>query len=297
MTSRHLLMMLATAAALAAQDCSPARAADLDSYFGGNEDIPEQKVLFGSGWYIRGDLGATSVPQVSTSSQAVPTVNTNSLFVDNAPGIDLTSSHRVGYTASLGAGYAFTHWFRTDAIFDFHQPQQSTLQGSPFHCQSGYGLIPSSTDASGATVAARSYPTYGTCTGNYRASLTSFDALVNGYVDLGTWHSITPYIGAGIGLSFGHYQTSSTYQQADTSSYNIHVTEPVSNTTYHLFFDRSSSGEYYNFAFAAMAGVSIDVFDHTKLDLGYRYLNLGNILGSNLSTQEVRAGLRYMVDN
>ena len=46
-----------------------------------------------------------------------------------------------------------------------------------------------------------------------------------------------------------------------------------------------------------MGGIAIDVYDHTKLDIGYRYLHLGDVLGANLSTQEVRAGLRYMIDN
>jgi opacity protein-like surface antigen len=48
-----------------------------------------------------------------------------------------------------------------------------------------------------------------------------------------------------------------------------------------------------------MAGFSVDVFDHTKLDIGYRYLNQGSVPGGTgvLSSQEVRAGLRYMVDN
>lgn len=297
MACRRMSILLAAIACIAAFDCPHVFAADLDGYTDGYDDTPEQKVAFGTGWYIRGDLGATAVPQVNTSSQSPPTLGVNDTFVDNPPSLDFSTGHKAGYDASLGAGYAFTHWFRADAVFDFHQPVQSALQGSPFRCQNGYGLTPASTNASGTTVAAASYATYGTCTGTYKASLNSFDALVNGYIDLGTWHSITPYIGAGVGLSFGHYQTSSAYTQADLTSYNLTITDPVSSASYHIFYDRSASGEYYNFAFAAMAGVSIDVFDHTKLDIGYRYLNLGNILGSNLSTQEVRAGLRYMVDN
>ena len=295
MAYRTKLVFLATIAWVATVQSPTASAADLDGY-ASQEDLAEQKVEFGSGWYIRGDIGGTNVPQVNASSLASPSLGANNVFIDNAPGVDFSTSHHLGYDASLGAGYSFNHWFRADAVFDFHQPVQSALSGAPFACQNGYGLIPAVTVA-GITTPASSYPTYGSCTGTYKATLSSYDALVNGYIDLGTWHNVTPYIGAGLGLSFGHYQASSAYTQADASSYNISVTDPVSSSTYHLFFDRSSSGQYYNLAFAAMAGIAIDVFDHTKLDIGYRYINLGNILGSNVSAQEVRAGLRYMVDN
>ncbi len=46
-----------------------------------------------------------------------------------------------------------------------------------------------------------------------------------------------------------------------------------------------------------MAGLSFDVFPHTKLDIGYRYLNLGTVQNVRLDAHEARAGLRYMIDN
>jgi opacity protein-like surface antigen len=61
----------------------------------------------------------------------------------------------------------------------------------------------------------------------------------------------------------------------------------------------------YRFAWAAMAGVSYAVAPHTLLDIGYRYLDLGHTTVSlfpsaavtrNLSTQQVRFGVRYMID-
>ena len=36
---------------------------------------------------------------------------------------------------------------------------------------------------------------------------------------------------------------------------------------------------------------------HGKVDIGYRYLNDGKVEGLNVNYQEVRAGLRYMIDN
>jgi opacity protein-like surface antigen len=46
-----------------------------------------------------------------------------------------------------------------------------------------------------------------------------------------------------------------------------------------------------------MAGVGIDVYAHTKLDIGYRYIDNGTVIGSHVRYNEIRAGLRYMIDN
>ena len=35
----------------------------------------------------------------------------------------------------------------------------------------------------------------------YRGNVSSFIGLVNGYVDIGTWYGITPFVGAGVGFS------------------------------------------------------------------------------------------------
>jgi opacity protein-like surface antigen len=56
-----------------------------------------------------------------------------------------------------------------------------------------------------------------------------------------------------------------------------------------------------------MAGFAYDISDHAKLDVGYRYLNAGKYTSApspitgqtstrTLSSQEVRVGLRYMID-
>lgn len=300
MLHRSLSLHVPFAAALVGSllTLASAQAADLDfpaGYGYGDAPPPQTKIEFGTGWYIRGDIGATAIPQATSSQPSI--YSAGGVFYDNAPNLILSRPDHLGYDASIGGGYAFLKWFRADAIFDFHQPLSSSYQGAPFQCQNGFGENPGYTLASGQTVPATAYVTNGTCTGSFKASLKSYDVLANGYFDIGTWYGITPYVGAGIGLSFGHYQTAATYTQADGSSYNISVTNPVTTATYNLYYDRFSSGNYYNFAFALMAGIAYDIFPHTKLDIGYRYLNEGKVFGQTLDYQEVRAGLRYMVDN
>ena len=296
------LLAAATLAAMMLGAAPAGYAADLDYGFGSAPPpITESKVEFGSGWYVRGDIGATAIPAVSAVAPTIPSVSSD-IFIDNSPSIVLRDSHQLGYTASIGAGYSFNRWLRADGVFDFHQPISSNFNGSPFNCPNGYGEIPATTSTNAAGVVtviapATAYLTEGTCTGTYRASLSNYDVLVNGYVDLGHWYGFTPYVGAGLGLSFGHYSTFSTYKQADNSSYSIIITNPITSVANHIDFDRSSGGNYANFAFALMAGVAYDIYPHTKIDIGYRYLHLGSVLGQELVTQEARVGLRYMVDN
>jgi opacity protein-like surface antigen len=54
-----------------------------------------------------------------------------------------------------------------------------------------------------------------------------------------------------------------------------------------------------------MGGVAIDLTPHLKLDVGYRYLGLGNYtavdssgntITKRLSAQEIRTGFRYVID-
>ena len=262
-----------------------AAAADLDPAYGIIPPLQQERVEFGTGWYVRGDIGVNRTQKVTPSGIDFDT--TNPAVIPVPPNLSFDSGSKIGYTASLGGGYQFNRWFRSDVVFDFHQPLKTTYQGGSLTC-------PGSFNAAGVLQQEG-------CSPHYTGALNSYDVLINGYVDLGTWYSVTPYLGAGVGLSFGHYSSSVKFTQSDGTSYNISPTDPTTGTIYHEDFDAASSGTYYNVAFALMAGVSVDVFDHTKLDVGYRYLNLGHLpgssSGSSMYQHEVRAGLRYMIDN
>ena len=204
----------------------------------------------------------------------------------------------------MGAGYAFNNFFRADVTADFHQPV-GVKQYNNFYtatstngyinnngkCQLGYAAY-TSVDIPNFTE-----PYYENCSSSNQASVTSFDVLVNGYIDIAHWSIFTPYVGAGVGLSFGHFSTAVSYYNPDGSPYNTYFSVPGNSITLHGYHDARYSGNYYNPAFAAMAGLAIDIFPHTKLDLGYRFVYLGKVLGATLTTNEARAGLRYMIDN
>lgn len=238
---------LLTAALLA--PLATARAADLDENYGYAEApqdvpaavIPQTKVEFGTGWYVRGDIAATETYAAETARASLDTEE-----------FGIRKNHSAAYDLSLGGGYSFTNGFRSDLNVDFHQPTSSDQLD--ILCSSSAVL---------------------TCSQHNK--FTGYDALANLFYDFGTWYRLTPYIGAGAGVAFGDANT-----RIDG--------DPSGNT----YFGKYA---YHNFAFALMAGVAIDILPHTKLDFGYRYLNNGNLVGTSIYYHEVRAGLRYMIDN
>ena len=119
------------------------------------------------------------------------------------------------------------------------------------------------------------------------AKIKSINFLFNGYFDLGTWYRLTPYIGAGAGTAL-----------VGVTDYHSTGAPPFAGNTDH---------SQWNFAWAAMAGVAWAVAPNLMIDVGYRYLNVGNAqtnsdaLGAmkfnNVAGQEIRVGLRWSFDD
>jgi opacity protein-like surface antigen len=117
------------------------------------------------------------------------------------------------------------------------------------------------------------------------ARVEATSALFNGYIDLGTWYGATPYIGAGAGAAF-----------ARVSDYQRPLV-PFSGASTHM---------QTNFAYALMGGVAWTVAPNLQLDIGYRYLNMGDVktasdaLGyltiRNVAAHQVRLGVRWGFD-
>ena len=164
---------LPTLAALAALTASPVA-------YAADLSLPAPVIHEVGGWYLRGDIGFTN--------QSV-----GSLF--NANYANFTSVNNIdkGFDASplfgLGVGYVVNNWLRLDVTGEYR----------------------SSANFKGLDVGA--IPGGGFADDRYTASKSEWLFLFNGYVDLGTWYSITPFIGAGVGMSrntisnFGDFST------------------------------------------------------------------------------------------
>ena len=121
----------------------------------------------------------------------------------------------------------------------------------------------------------------------YNGGVSTALFMANGYFDLGTWHCITPFIGGGVGIAAHNF--------AGLTDSGGGVATDATPT---------------NFAWAVMAGLALDVTPNLKIELGYRYLDMGNINSNpiqclqpqgcwqerhsfGLASQDVRLGLRY----
>lgn len=139
----------------------------------------------------------------------------------------------------------------------------------------------------------------------YQGNMSTIVGLLNGYWDLGVWRGITPYVGGGIG-----------YSQTSMSGLTTLSTATFTDTATGAITTQVAPGvgddkKLINFAWALMAGMSFDISNHAKLDLGYRYLNIGSDIAvasgllncvcgtvgqplkiADLESHEIRIGLR-----
>jgi len=304
--------MRAAGLGIAIYACSGAtngQAADMPLF--GGDPAPQTKVEFGTGWYIRGDAA---------------------WVFDKAPIIDpdgtlLTNQTQNSWSADLGAGYKFNNWFRGDMTLGIFGPQSANGNGAQVNCpQSINGL----NDSTGTPIGLYAVPS--NCTPIQEADLKKQVLLVNGYIDLGTWYGFTPFIGAGVGAARIQEEGSVSYvNSANGSPYNASLTlpsgypvvfygtptvvngvatqTPLANQPKYNYGVQNWNSSYskikYNFAWAVMAGVAYNLTDNAALELGYRYVNFGTFQGlnpdgstfsKNLSAQEIRVGVRYVVD-
>ncbi len=234
----------------------------------------EQPVEWGSGWYLRGDLGGGTL--------SAPDFNSN---------LKVSSKHT--FSSGIGFGYKVNDWMRLDTTLDYHWGGQANAAVAGLTCPHTMAPPP---------------PTSTMCSGTESRSRKVFNWMVNGYADLGTWSGITPYLGAGIGLShqtvagqINYYDTGSTGTSPPTA-YTYTDTLNVSHS-----WDRTDARKgITTFAWAAMGGVAIDVSEHAKLDIGLKYLNMGHISYLDSATGVTRSkaftskslhvGMRYMID-
>ena len=189
------------------------------------------------GWYLRGDIGMTN--------QRVKRLD-NVLFDASVV------VHQKEFDSSplfgVGLGYKYNNWLRFDGTAEYRG-------GASFHGFDTYTF-----DDGGVDV---------TRLNDYRAVKSEWLFLANAYLDLGTWHSITPFIGAGIGAS---RNTISAFRDMD----------PTSGTTFGPAEAYANSASKWNFAWALHAGASYQVTPNFTVELAYRYVHLGDAQSGDL---------------
>ena len=183
-----------------------------------------------SGWYLRGDVGvgiAASTKHESTFAAGSPAI----------PGFATVATSLESATfAGFGVGYKFNNWFRADATGEFRS-------------MVAYNSLNAYTGAAPGCIE---------CYDQYRANFGGGVFLVNGYIDLGTWAGVTPFVGAGVG-----------------GAYNVVKDITDHNVTTGTGFGYGKGELKFGFAWAVMAGLAYNVNQNLTLEMGYRYLDRG----------------------
>lgn len=254
-----------------------ARAADLDDIIYAQELPVTQPVEIGSGWYLRGDLGYSVKTRGAASSYSVFTAGSPATYTDTA----FNSSSLDGdWSGTLGVGYNFTDYLRGDLTFDYSRGDFAGTTSSAAACD-GLGV--------------------GQCASADTQDYEQYGFMANAYVDLGTFVGFTPYVGAGAGITRVTWDTYNNDQSCVGTLCGGTATDGTRSGT-----------ESWRFAYALMTGVSYDLTNELKLDLGYKYSKVksgnqssfdatrvaGGAAGYQVSDNgfekhEVRVGLRY----
>ncbi len=238
------------------------------------EPAPIEPVEFG-GWYLRGDVG------VGIASR--PEIRSTFSDVVPNPRFD---EQRLGDSAFVGAGvgYQFNHWLRLDATGEYRTSQSLNAIQS---FNAGAFFTPPNNS--------RGYDLY---TGSVQSSVF----LANAYIDIGSWYGITPFVGGGIGGSFNRI-----YGLTD-----VGVGGPGGFGNGGFGFAKEKDS--FDLAYAAMAGLSYAISPNLKLELAYRYLNMGQATSApiicvnttgctfetqrlRLQSQDIKLGMRWMFND
>ena len=190
--------------------------------------MPIPAPLDTSGWYIRADVGVGVDDSYSFRSSLAPT---NALGGAAPPFSRVFSSMGDAAIIGLGVGYQFNHWFRADITGEYR-------------FAANYKAGNTYTAFCGATF----------CLDTYSGQFSQAVFLTNGYVDVGTWYGVTPFVGAGVGFA-----RSKLASLTDNGAGNGFASDTVKT----------------NFAWAAHAGLGYNVSPNLKLEFSYRYLNTG----------------------
>ncbi len=251
-------------------------------------EAPEVVTKVASGWYIRGDI---SYDFHSTDNPSYAAGGTSVDFTS----ADVDDSYNVGF----GVGYQVNDYFRADLtgeyVFD------ASFRGSTA------GFCDSAALAAGEL----------NCTSVDDSSYTAFKLMANGYVDLGKFNGITPYVGAGLGgayITWDSLTNTATCTQItvvcpnDGGAYTGDSPGYTGTAATSTRTDVHGGTSSWRFAWALHAGFSYDISHAAKLDFGYTYSRIESgemfefLDGSGTQGHDdgfedhiLRVGLRYQI--
>ncbi len=162
----------------------------------------------------------------------------NNDIISGNPGAFTIVTHEFDSAPFVGLGVGIRHndWLRFDATGEYRA--RSNFKGLDYFTGCGLGT--------------------GTCTNEYMGHKSEWLFLANAYWDIGEIRGITPYVGAGIGVA----------------NVNLDNFQDINQIAGAIHWARD--GSEWNFAWALHAGLAYEVTQDLTLDVGYRYVNMGD---------------------
>jgi opacity protein-like surface antigen len=220
-----------------------------------------------SGFYMRFDAGVA---------------NTNATRLRSTYG-DLQGPASIGdpFLWGLGAGYQFSGWLRGDVTGEYRP-------GVHYHAYSTTQFV-------GAAFCPTGGPVF--CGDETSATVKTGLFLANGYIDIGNWSGVMPYVGAGAGLAAYQISAMKTVALAPADAFSLAP---------------NASGS--NFAWSLTAGAAYHLSPNLLVDISYRYVNIGRFKTGaiacipqdpggchaesqhfNMASNDLRIGLRWLM--
>ncbi|MGB7288462.1 MAG: outer membrane beta-barrel protein [Salaquimonas sp.] len=259
-----------------------AQAADME--YPVNPQPAYTNVEYGSGWYLRGDIGYAKAE------------STLSYYSDARYDYDNQS---VGDSSSwsIGFGYNFNDMLRADL----------TYETSDGHDWNGTSV--------GTICGGGAFP--GDCYSEDSANFDRDSLMANAYVSLGNYHGFSPYVGAGIGVThvqWNNYNSNAfcTVAIGETCDYGAHSGVGVEDETYFGGATTYNTQSTTALTYALTTGFDYRIDDNWVLDMGYKWTAIdgGVVIAADtngigapqgdsnfdmIHIHEVKFGVRYEV--
>jgi opacity protein-like surface antigen len=192
-----------------------------------------------TGFYFKANVGANKMSDTkeknSISSEKIP-INSNK------------SKSEVSPSFSIGTGYYFNDFIRTDVTFDYSKVafKKNTVNFNKY-------------------IGSEDLTYVGQVIANRKSSIYSM--ILSGYADLPITDSIKFFVGSGFGLARIKEKFSQTWI-INGFEENTFIGSDISNHS-------SKSKNKTNFAYSLTAGTSIQAVPNVNLELSYNYKNFG----------------------
>ncbi len=218
----------------------------------------------------------------------------NDIDLDKVPEIAITTENIPFYAkayagVSLGDIHKFDRFDSGDASADYHWKNKGDMDNA-FLGGVGLGYRLNDIVRLDGTIEYRAKNTITAkdrdfdTTRKYEGDVSSTVFMANAYVDLVTYHDVTPYIGAGLGASANR-----------VSDFEV----DNGRQTY-----GAAAKTEWDFAFAIHAGIGVKLSRRVIFDIGYSYSDLGDAKTAGISengalkldhltSHDVKVGIRY----